>query len=272
MNNKDTEVPEMNKKEKYQILYASITTIIMTFMNISGLPAVLFLNISILDIQPFYFSLMANFVLTAIVFFVAWKVLYPDWQFGLGMKGLSLGLKRYGISGLVLFLISSAAFMVGLMPFDNHPTVLKVIIEGFVYYIGVAFIEELYIRGLLQNIIEKLLYKKENASVYAIMIASVIFGIGHIFGTLGSSLLTIICKVVWTIALGLYLGAVYKKTGNLWVPIILHTIIDFCAWPFCFSTIPPYPQVSLWILLGTYIGVGVYAWRIMKGQTIQERD
>ena len=154
--------------------------------------------------------------------------------------------------------------MVGLMPFNNKPTVVKVVIEGFVYYIGVAFIEELYIRGLLQNIIEKLFHKKCNAPSHAIIIASVIFGIGHIFGTLGSPLLTIICKVVWTISLGLYLGAVYKKTGNLWVPILLHAVIDFCAWPFCYSTIPPYPQVSLWLLLATYMGVGVYAFRIIK--------
>ena len=131
------------------------------------------------------------------------------------------------------------------------------------YYIGVAFIEELYIRGLLQNIIEKLFHKKENAAFYAIILSSLIFGIGHIFGTLGSSVFTIICKVIWTIALGLYLGVIYKKTGNLWVPVILHTVIDFCAWPFCYSTIPPYPQISLWILLVVYVGVGIYALRIM---------
>ena len=207
---------------------------------------------------------MVNFVLTAIVFFVAWKVLYPNWNFGLDTKGLSEGIKKYGISGVIIFLLSTVAFIIGLRPFDNIPTVAKVIVEGFAYYIGVAFIEELYIRGLLQNIIEKLLHKKQNASILAIVLASIIFGIGHIFGTLGSSPLTIICKVLWTIALGLYLGVIYKKTGNLWVPIILHTVIDFCAWPFCYSTIPPYPQTSLVILLVVYIGVGVYAWGIMK--------
>lgn len=256
----------MSKSEKCEILYVSITTVIMTVMNISGLPATLFVNIKILDIQPFYFSLMVNFVLTAVVFFVAWKTMYPDWNFGLGTKGVLVGLKKYGISGVIIFLLSSLAFIVGLYPFNNSPSIAKLVIEGFVYYIGVAFIEELYIRGLLQNIIEKLLHKKQNASFYAIIFASVIFGLGHIFGALGSSTLTIICKVVWTIALGLYLGAIYKKAGNLWVPIILHTIIDFCAWPFCYSTISPYPQISLLILLVIYMGVGVYAFRIMKSQ------
>lgn len=254
----------MRREEKRGILFASLTTVVMTFMNITGLPATLWININILDIQPFYFSLMGNFVLTAVVFFAAWKIFYPDWTFGLGTKGLLLGLRKYARSCLVIFLLSTLAFVAGLMPFDNQPTAAKVIIEGFVYYIGVAFIEELYIRGLLQNILEKLFHKKQNAAVHAIVLSAVIFGIGHIFGTLGSPLLTIICKVVWTIALGLYLGAVYKKTGNLWVSIILHAVIDFCAWPFCYSTIPPYPQISLWILLAIYLGVGIYAFYIMK--------
>ena len=253
----------MSKKEKNEIIYASIIMVIMTIMNISGLPATLFININILDIQPFYFSLMVNFVLTAIVFFAAWKILYPDWNFGLGTKGLVSGIRKYAVSGLIIFFLSTFAFVIGLIPFNNQPTIAKVVVEGFVYYIGVAFIEELYIRGLLQNIIEKLFHKKENAAFYAIILSSLIFGIGHIFGTLGSSVFTIICKVIWTIALGLYLGVIYKKTGNLWVPVILHTVIDFCAWPFCYSTIPPYPQISLWILLVVYVGVGIYALRIM---------
>ena len=78
----------MSKGKRNEIIFAFIITIIMTIMDISGLPAALFINIKILDIQPFYFSLMANFLLTAIVFFVGWKTLYSKWDFGLGTKGL----------------------------------------------------------------------------------------------------------------------------------------------------------------------------------------
>lgn len=247
-----------------KIIYASIVTIIMTVMNITGLPAVLFVNIELMDIQPFYFSLMANFILTAIVFFLGWKILYPDWSFGLGMDGLRDGIRQYALSGILLFALSSLAFIIGLVPFNHKPSFYKVLIEGFIYYIGVAFIEELYIRGLLLNIIEKIFSSQKNAACYAIVISSVIFGVGHILGTLGSPLLTIVCKVLWTIGLGLYLGAVYKKTCNLWVPIILHALIDFCAWPFCFSTTPPYPEISLWILLIIYLFVSYYGIYIMR--------
>ncbi len=254
-----------NKKAKTEILFASVVTMVMTVMNISGLPATLFVNICVLDIQPFYFSLMVNFVLTAIVFLLGWKLLYPRWCFGLNVKGLKYGLKKYGFSGILIFILSTFAFYIGVRPFDNEPTITKVLVEGFIYYIGVAIIEELYIRGLLLNIIEKLLVRKTNATQYAIVLSSVIFGVGHIFGVLGGSALTIVAKVVWTVALGLYLGAIYKKTNNLWAPIILHMIIDFCAWPFCYSAKQPYPEISLWILLLVYCGVGIYGvWIMLK--------
>lgn len=253
----------MERTAKKELFLASVITLIMTFMNITGLPAVLFVNVQILDIQPFYFSLMVNFALTAVVFYVGWKLFFPNWSFGLGLAGFRSGIKQYGLSGIVIFDVSSLAFCVGLLPFDYQPTVFKVLVESFFYYIGVAVIEELYIRALLLNILKKLFQSSKHAVPCAVILSAVIFGLGHIFGTLGSPLLTIVCKVIWTIALGLYVGAIYVATKSLWVPIALHAVIDFCAWPFSFSTQPPYPEVSLWILLIVYVLVGGYGLRIL---------
>ncbi len=251
----------MRKKE---LVFATIITLVLAAGDLFAFPMGLFLDIHIADIEPMYFTLMINQWILIAAALIVIHFICPNWQLGLIKANFGTGIKRYGLSGLLIFAISSIALYIGLKPFDNEPSVLKVLIEGFVYYIGVAFIEELYIRGLLLNIIEKVLRKSKYATVYAIIISSVIFGIGHIFGTLGSSLLTIICKVVWTIGLGSYLGAIYKKTNNLWVPIVLHAVIDFCAWPFCFSTTPPYPEISLWILFIAYLGVGGYGFYIMS--------
>lgn len=49
------------------------------------------------------------------------------------------------------------------MPFDSHPSVAKVLVEGVIYYIGVATIEELYVRGFLLNFIEKICAKRKKA-------------------------------------------------------------------------------------------------------------
>ena len=98
------------------------------------------------------------------------KILCPNWRLGLGKIGLVDGLKKYGVIGVVIALVGCVAFYVGLMPFDRQPSVAKVLVEGVVYYIGVSIIEELYVRGLLLNLIEKvcaLPYCFSNISGYA---------------------------------------------------------------------------------------------------------
>lgn len=253
----------MTKETKRELIFASIITVIMAFMDISGLPSALFLNIQVADITPFYFTLMLNFVFTGIVCFVMTKLLCPHWKFGLKLDEIGNGLKKYGLVGLIVLIITTVAFWYGLQPFDYTPTFAKVLIEGFVYYIGVGFIEELYVRGFLLNIIEKLFGNRKNATLWAVVISSVIFGLGHFFGMIGMPILTIVFKLITTIGLGLYFGAIYKKTGNLWVPIILHIVMDFCGVPFCFKAEFAYPIVSLIIMLPVYILLGVYGIRII---------
>lgn len=251
----------MKKKE---LIIIGILTILLAFMDISGLPSALFINIEILDITPFYWALMFNFIIIGIIAFFTLKFLCPNWELGLNKNELKNGIKKYGIVGTVVGVISGIAFCIGLKPFNYSPTIWKVLIEGIIYYIGVAIVEELYVRGLLLNLIEKLCYKKKNNTNIAIILSSVIFGLGHIFGTLGQPILIIITKVVWTIAMGLYFGAIYKKTYNLWLPIILHFIIDVCALPYCFTSITTYPNISLYIILPTYTLLGIYSLYIMK--------
>lgn len=246
-----------------ELIIIGVLTILLAFMDITGLPSSLFICIEVLDITPFYWTLMFNFIIS-IIALLTLKYLCPNWKLGLTAKGIGTGLKRYGTTGIIVGAISGIAFYIGLQPFDYSPTIWKVLIEGVIYYLGVAFVEELYIRGLLLNLIEKIFTKSKSKTIIAIIASSVIFGLGHIFGILGQPILVIITKVIWTIAMGIYFGAVYKKTNNLWVPIILHFIIDVCALPYCFTTIQGYSNISLYIILPTYIVLGIYSLYILK--------
>ncbi len=241
-----------------------LLTIIMTFMEMSALPAALFCNIQIKDINPIYITLMLNFLIAFLICWLCKKILVKDWYFGLQLKGTFSGLKKYGLPAIIATLIVIIAFCIGLTPFDNTPTIWRVIIEGIVYYIGVGIMEELYLRGLLQNIIEKWFGERKNGTLYAILIASILFGAGHIFGALGQPITVIISKVVWATALGVYFGSVYVKTKNLWVPIILHFVINLVGIPFCFSTSNQYPTIALIACLVSYIILGIYGIRIIR--------
>lgn len=251
---------------KKELIIIGVLTTLLAFMEISGLPSALFINIEILDITPFYWTLMFNFIIILVIAFLTLNYFCSNWKLGLNKKNLKNGLKKYGIVGIIVGLITFIAFYIGLKPFNYSPTILKVLIEGIIYYIGVAIVEELYVRGLLLNLIEKICHKKKNDTLIAIIVSSVIFGLGHIFGVLGQPLLIIITKVVWTITMGIYFGTIYKKTNNLWLPIILHFIINVCALPYCFTTITTYPNISLYIILPTYILLGIYSLYIMKNE------
>lgn len=251
---------------KKELIIIGVLTTLLAFMEISGLPSALFINIEVLDITPFYWTLMFNFIIILVIAFLTLNYFCSNWKLGLNEKNLKKGLNKYGIVGIIVGLITFIAFYIGLKPFNYSPTILKVLIEGIIYYIGVAIVEELYVRGLLLNLIEKICHKKKNDTLIAIIVSSVIFGLGYIFGVLGQPLLIIITKVVWTITMGIYFGTIYKKTNNLWLPIILHFIINVCALPYCFTTITTYPNISLYIILPTYILLGIYSLYIMKNE------
>ncbi len=251
----------MNKKE---IAIIAVLTVLIAFMDITGIPSAFFVNIQIADIDPIYFTLMVNFIIIGIIAYLALKNLCPDWELGLKKDGLAIGLKKYGLVGVIVAFIGFIAFYVGLRPFDLSPNIWKVLIEGVVYYIGVAIVEELYVRGLLLNLIERIFYKNENATVIAVILSSVIFGLGHIFGVLNQPIPVIISKVVWTVGMGIFFGAIYKKTTNLWIPIIIHFLINVCALPYCFSSVQGYANLTLYIIVPTYMILGVYSLRIIK--------
>lgn len=253
-----------DRKPKKELIVAGILTVLLAFMDISGLPCALFVNIKVLDITPIYWTLMLNFVLIGIITFFTLRYLCPSWELGLRKKEFVTGFRKYGAFGITVGVISGIAFFVGLQPFDYKPTVWKVLLEGVVYYVGVAFVEELYVRGLLLNLIEQLFIARKNKTVIAIISSSVIFGAGHIFGALGQPILVIIANVIWTAAMGMYFGVIYKKTNNLWLPIILHFFINICALPYCFSTAQGYSNVSLYIIVPSYVILGIYSLVIIK--------
>ncbi|HBF14622.1 MAG TPA: CPBP family intramembrane metalloprotease [Clostridiales bacterium] len=245
--------------KKRELLLIAILTVLIAFMDISGIPSTLLFRIRIADIEPIYFSLMINFFLIGGIAFLYLTFLCPDWKLGLGKEGLAGGLKQYGGIGALVALAGLVAFLVGSLPFDGHPSVTKVVVEGVVYYIGVAVVEELYVRGLLLGFLKRLFAKKNNGTLIAVASSAVVFGVGHIFGSLGQPPLVIVGKVIWTVGMGLFFGMVYQKTGNLWVPILLHFLVNVCALPYQFSGNGGYADSTLYILVPVYLILGIYS-------------
>lgn len=251
----------MNKRE---LIYIAVLTLVIAIMDITGIPSVFFFDIHVADIEPFYFALMINFLIIGIIAFLFLRMLCPKWKLGFTKIGLIDGFKKYGIIGVAVAIVGFIAFYVGLSPFDRQPSIGKLLVEGVIYYVGVAIIEELYVRGLLLNFIEKMFAESKNSALIAVILSSVIFGVGHIFGVLNQSLLVIVSRVVWTVGMGMFFGMVYKKTSNLWLPVIIHFLINVCALPYCFSSISGYADLTLYIVVPVYIILGIYSFMELK--------
>lgn len=129
------------------------------------------------------------------------KLFGKDWPLGLHKFGVVEGLKKYAFAGVAAGIFSCVVFIIGLTPFDYEPSVWKILIEGVLYYFGVAIIEELYVRGLFLNIVDRFAHKKEHHAVIAIWVSSIVFGLGHIPGLIGMDLLVILFKVISTIGI-----------------------------------------------------------------------
>lgn len=238
---------------------------------ITGIPSSFFINIKIADVNPIPVTLFVNILITLAIALILLKLLIPGFNPGFKTENFKIGLKKYWVSGLLALILPCAAFCIGLFPFNYTPTAAKVLFEGVIYYIAVGVIEEIFCRGLLLNGIAELFGKSKNAQLWAVVISASIFGLGHIFGTMGEPILLVVCKVVWAIALGIYFGSIYVKTKNLWLVALLHTVIDFCGIPFCFSTIKSYPTVSTVIILITYLALGAYGLYILKHNDITKK-
>ena len=66
--------------DKRTSIRVTILTLIMTFMEMTALPAALFCHIQVWDIEPIYFSLMINFILAFALCYVCRKTIIKEWE------------------------------------------------------------------------------------------------------------------------------------------------------------------------------------------------
>lgn len=258
------------KNNKYGMNLIFIA-VIVSFLYVSGIPGIYFPPIYVEDVEPIYIALIINIVIAMIIGLTLVRIFTSQVKLGFQRKNIKQGFLDYWFSCFIAFIIPFMVFCFDLKPLDYRPTTLKVLIECVFYYIGVGIIEEFFARGLLLNGIEKVL-KGSNVQLRAICLSALIFGAGHIVGMIGSTPFHIASKVVWTVGLGIYLGAIYVKTRNLWLVSIFHAIIDLCALPFCFSLQTEYSEVSAFIIAGTFLLIGVYGIYLIKKVNFDHLD
>lgn len=95
---------------------------------------------------------------------------------------------------------------------------------------GVGITEEFIFRGIILNLfIDK--FDKTPKGIYAsIAVSSIIFGIAHMTNIFsGFSIKGAFIQAIGAVVSGALLSAIYLRTKNIWVVVILHAFYDFSA-------------------------------------------
>ena len=174
---------------------------------------------------PFYWASAMKYTLTLLAVIAACLVTYRQIPFTYQCKNVFKGLFTFGFVGV---LCAVMAFLFSCDTPDRTPSVSTVL--GFTFYnLAIAISEEFLFRGaIFTQMLDS--WKEKKGFIWAAIIASsVIFGLRHFLNlvTAPNVIITTTGQVLFTFMAGVYLCAVYLRTRNLWVCIIIHFLEDF---------------------------------------------
>ena len=134
--------------------------------------------------------------------------------------------KKYFLQGLIflapVLLIHWVGSIVSWTQFGMGSVFL-----AFLRAFAPGFSEETAFRGLgVANYLRKVQTEKGVVTIF--WLSSIVFGLAHVANALaGAPLLISIGQAAYAAGIGMLLGAVYLRTGNLWPTILGHMSVDF---------------------------------------------
>lgn len=159
---------------------------------------------------------------------------FAAWGFALG-----LGIQAFAI--LVLWLNGGYQVM--------HSNPVSFLFRGMIPAFTAGFVAEILIRGVLFRLMEEKL-----GTALALVIMMLIFTIAHA-GVAGATVIYLLSVIVQA---GLMVSCSYVATRSLWVPIFIHSALDF-AEPTLFGAINPGISVSTPFLSSRVSGAPIWS-------------
>ena len=101
------------------------------------------------------------------------------------------------------------------------------IVYGLFTVLGIGIREESIYRGIIQNIVAKKYANSMKGIWITAIVGSSIFGVMHfsnIFSNVAPA--AVFTQILSAAVTGLVFSAIYLRSGNIWVVILLHTLVD----------------------------------------------
>ena len=200
-----------------------ITALFLVLMNLVGVAATHLTSIT--D------SYMLQFIAELGVAVYAIGVLF--------LMGYQQSLKKTGVGFLRGFYIGG--FMVGYCVYVLVAQLFLQSVSGtdgvrsaggiIIYILTMFFVgmnEEVIMRGIVLNLFADCFSNTRRGVLAAIILSSMIFGAAHIPNVLsGVPLSSALIQALQATLLGVLFAAIYLRSGNLWICIIIHALVDF---------------------------------------------
>lgn len=153
------------------------------------------------------------------------KIWYNTSKFWSGLLSSGYFLVTYSLSAIIT-LIYEAEERGGLSG-SLLPIWRIIFLPITVLEIGIA--EECFFRGVISNLFwDK--HAKDPAGVWTAAIYSgLMFGALHIMNLIGSEPSGVLAQITAVTVMGVAMTAIYYRCRNIWVMVVLHAFMDFCA-------------------------------------------
>ena len=169
--------------------------------------------------------ILLEYEIVGILWPVALALLF-GYGFMFRMKGfrstLVAGLPSLAARTLLLLITIVSAVSAGAQ-WRTLPTMLV----GVVAMIGVGVREEVIFRGVIGNALALKYAKNSKGLWFTAIVAAALFSAIHLQNLLvGVGLTAMVTQLIGAFGMGLVLVVVYLRGGNIWVPILIHAIVD----------------------------------------------
>lgn len=227
----------MKKERKHRFLkhpiFAAILLPLLGIIGVSLITGLIIIPMQNLGIEPVTFNLLSSIIHSVIQILLAFVII-------LIMKHTSDGLFRFGFStknlksGIILasialifalFNILEAVFYNGTLQ-DSALILFCAVLEA----LAAGFYEEVACRGVVvSNMMDKW-KSKSNYILQSVLISGIMFGLLHLVnltsGLTSENVLNTLFQVMYAAGMGIFFGAVYLRTRNLWGALLVHFITD----------------------------------------------
>lgn len=131
--------------------------------------------------------------------------------------------------GYCFYVLAAQCYLQAMTP-DKHLEPLVNILMFIATMFLIGWTEELIFRGTILNLFLERFSKTKKGILGAIILSGVVFGGIHMFNIFsGVSVPSAIIQSINAAVLGILFGAIYVRSGNIWVVIAAHAVTDLAA-------------------------------------------